>query len=1124
VNNRSLANEFHVSRSARDRCRFDESLFASSGHAVLARPAAAHRFAAALNAARGGAGGASAADLFTLGLLDEAAHVVIAHWRTERDPNGFRAALEKLERSLGQPAVDRLLLAFADQFPTLQVYRGRQRAESWLAGATDARSHREVALEELLLLALTNENPAAAGYRELFDDRELARDTVYRPALRELGSYLGTRPGVGAGALTLLEFLRAPMRTAPASLAAQLEFVRGAWGWLLGDLVERMQLGFDLRREEARWLAAREAALSGAHGAWGGGGSEGRAPDYSHGEFEEERFSHDADWMPRTVMIAKSSLVWLDQLSRKYAREVRRLDQVPDEELDRLASFGINALWLIGVWERSTASRRIKQLAGNPDAAASAYAVHDYAIAAELGGEDAWRALSERAGARGIRLASDMVPNHMGIDSRWVMEHPEWFLQRQDCPYPSYTFDGPELSTDERVSVKIEDHYWSRSDAAVVFRRVDKATGETRFIYHGNDGTSFPWNDTAQLDYLNPAAREAVIQAILAVARRFPIIRFDAAMTLAKRHIQRLWFPEPGSGGDIPSRAGLGVTREQFDRLLPQEFWRTVVDRVATEAPGTLLLAEAFWMMEGYFVRTLGMHRVYNSAFMVMLRDERNADYRKVLRDTLEFDPDILQRWVNFVNNPDERTAVDQFGRGEKYFGVCTLMATMPGLPMFGHGQVEGFEERYGMEFRRAMHDEIVDDGLEREHWRRIVPLLHRRADFAGSREFLLYDCLDPSGNVNEDVFAFTNRDAGGAALVLYHNRYADARGSIGVSVPYADKRPDGSRPLRQRTLLEGLGLEHASGDALLRCRDQVSGHEFLFRAGVLREHGFRIELGGYGSRVFLDWHVVVRDHRPWDELERQLRGNGSQDLERDLWRLATDTVRTEVTALLALPPEPALASYRDSADEALPRFLTECARLLTLPEPDVAAARQRLRERLESDTALAAAPAGGNVQPGAGKVRKGARTAASRTPAKATGTTKAPPRLEPPVAEAAAETAARVAWHLLAVTGAAFAPERATDEAVRIFDTLLLRTAIAEGVRAHGADSEYAWRLAARVRAWLAHPAATTDDDAWRRFMEDDDARWGATLPSGAERSDAPEWLSWPTRFVPASAHRPPE
>ena len=108
----------------------------------------------------------------------------------------------------------------------------------------------------------------------------------------------------------------------------------------------------------------------------------------------------------------------------------------------------------------------------------------------------------------------------------------------------------------------------------------------TRFIYHGNDGTSFPWNDTAQLDYLNPAAREQVIRTILDVARRFPIIRFDAAMTLARRHVQRLWYPEPGAGGAIPSRAEHGMSAEAFARAMPEEFWREVVDRVAAEAPG----------------------------------------------------------------------------------------------------------------------------------------------------------------------------------------------------------------------------------------------------------------------------------------------------------------------------------------------------------------------------------------------------------------------------------------------------------------------------------------------------------------------------------------------------------
>ena len=223
---------------------------------------------------------------------------------------------------------------------------------------------------------------------------------------------------------------------------------------------------------------------------------------------------------------------------------------------------------------------------------------------------------------------------------------------------------------------------------------------------------------------------------ILHVARRSPIIRFDAAMTLTKKHYQRLWFPEPGSGGDIPSRAEHGMTRGELDAAMPVEFWREVVDRVARDAPDTLLLAEAFWLLEGYFVRSLGMHRVYNSAFMNMLRDEKNAEYRQLIKSTLEFDPQILKRYVNFMSNPDERTAVDQFGRDDKYFGVATLMVTLPGLPMFGHGQVEGFAEKYGMEFRRARWREEPDRWLIERHRRQLFGLMHRRRlhDHLGGR------------------------------------------------------------------------------------------------------------------------------------------------------------------------------------------------------------------------------------------------------------------------------------------------------------------------------------------------------------------------------------------------------
>ena len=130
-------------------------------------------------------------------------------------------------------------------------------------------------------------------------------------------------------------------------------------------------------------------------------------------------------------------------------------------------------------------------------------------------------------------------PTTWASTPRWVTDHPDYFVQRADPPYPAYSWTGPNLSTDERVGIYLEDHYTDASDAAVVFKRVDRWSGTTRYIYHGNDGTSFPWNDTAQLDYLRADVREAVIRTIIEVARRFPVIRFDAAMVLARKHVQR---------------------------------------------------------------------------------------------------------------------------------------------------------------------------------------------------------------------------------------------------------------------------------------------------------------------------------------------------------------------------------------------------------------------------------------------------------------------------------------------------------------------------------------------------------------------------------------------------------
>ncbi len=924
--------EFHISRNARERYGFAESLFSYNGNVVFASLPACREFAHRMNQVRQTDKNPDlavhAGSLYAMGLIDEASHVLMARYREQFDPEVMTSALDWFAGRVGERELDKLLLTFVETFPGQSVMRGEETPLQWLKGATGSMQHRAAALEELLLLWSANRNEAFKKFEELFEDKSLAEKTVYRQVTLELPQYFATRPLIpveGAQAISLFDLLRAPVGGAPTSLSEQLALIRKLWRPLLGDSLDHLLvMGGEVLREEelgiwmmfnpdaarARAVAEEAAKRRREQGTqqWPSIVSESQVPVFGDPAHEYEKFSPDTAWMPNAVLIAKSTYVWLAQLSKQYARHIHRLDQIPEEELATLAHRGINSLWLIGVWERSRASKTIKQLCGNQDAVASAYSLFDYKIAEDLGGEPAYITLRDRCYHKGIRLASDMVPNHMGIDSPWVIEHPEWFISRRESPYPAYSFNGPDLSHDERVEIKIDDHYFEQTDAAVVFRRRDKWTGDTRYIYHGNDGTSFPWNDTAQLDYLNPAVREQVIQTILYVARLFPVIRFDAAMTLAKRHFHRLWFPGPGTSGAIPSRAEYSMSQAEFNKHMPHEFWREVVDRVAAEVPGTLLLAEAFWLMEGYFVRTLGMHRVYNSAFMNMLRDEKNAEYRSVIKNTLEFDPDIMKRYVNFMSNPDERTAIDQFGKGDKCFGVTALMATLPGLPMFGHGQIEGFTEKYGMEYQRPRYDESPDHWLVERHEREIAPLLKRRWIFAESHEFLLYDFFQGSGSVDENVFAYSNRTGNERALIVYNNRYGETHGTIHNSAAYADK---GSAQLRQKRIGDGFGFAGSSG-AILAYRDVLTGLEYLQRSGDLADRGMTFHLHAYQCHVLMDWHEKwASAEKPWDRLCDQLNGSGVPSLE---------------DALIDMELQPVHQALRHLLDQDTIRLLTDLA------------------------------------------------------------------------------------------------------------------------------------------------------------------------------------------------------
>lgn len=798
---------------------------------------------------------------------------------------------------------------FVDAFPVPPVELKETASKELILTLRQDKQLKELLLE-MILLYIQNRNPALDVARKLFssEEQQLQKLCRYRQqleafdrALPDDGDIFSDRPQ------TLLARLLEPIEQG-SSLQEQLQILQQTWVDILPEnLLERISSAFvQLEREgfqpdfsgEPETTALDPAAMQ---------------------DEEYADFTVDVDWMPRTVLLAKSTYVWLEQLSRRYHRTINRLDQIPDEELDQLATSGFTSLWLIGIWHRSQASLKVKNLCGQVQVAASAYAIDDYRIAADLGGDEAFDNLHGRCQQRGINLACDVVTNHTGIESALLRDHPDWFVQLSHPPYPGYQFSGPDLSDDPSYAVQIEDGYYDHSEAAVVCRYQHRQSGEIRYIYHGNDGTHLPWNDTAQLNYLLPQVREAMIRLIIDVARRFRIIRFDAAMTLAKRHFQRLWYPLPGGGEGVPSRSDYAMSREDFERVFPVEFWRELVDRIRLEAPDTLLVAEAFWLMEGYFVRTLGMHRVYNSAFMNMLKREENAKYRETLKNILAFDPAILQRFVNFMSNPDEKPAIEQFGDGDKYFCAATMLATMPGLPMFGHGQIEGLNEKYGMEYLAPRWDEQPNEALIDRHKRQIFPLLRQRALFSGAEHFQLYDFVSTYG-VEEDVFAYSNGLGDQTTLAICNNSEKSISGQVGQAVSMADKEGV--------DLVSACGIDRSSDFILMK--DLGCGLHYLHPAESLASGG-DFQLLPYDSRVLGQFLPLEDSDGRWCELWQRYGDSGRRNiyLDRDAMLLESswDAIKQLLTierpdraqVKIAAQLEPLIALYQNPNLSLLP-------------------------------------------------------------------------------------------------------------------------------------------------------------------------------------------------------------
>jgi len=222
MNHFTPSREFHISRQARDLYQFDENLYALNGNVVFANFHAVRIFVQKMNARKNLVSfpeqAVKAGQINAMGLIDEIMHLVVGMYQKQRKASVMEEAMDWLTGMLGDDAVETALLAFTQEFPPLAVYKRELTAQEYLAAEKDGVSNRQVALEEMLMLWLANENPACSPYLELFDDSRLKKTTVYNQIPILLHAFFDTQPPFGLEEQNMLDMLRSPAISVPHSL------------------------------------------------------------------------------------------------------------------------------------------------------------------------------------------------------------------------------------------------------------------------------------------------------------------------------------------------------------------------------------------------------------------------------------------------------------------------------------------------------------------------------------------------------------------------------------------------------------------------------------------------------------------------------------------------------------------------------------------------------------------------------------------------------------------------------------------------------------------------------------------------------------------------------------------
>ena len=334
-----------------------------------------------------------------------------------------------------------------------------------------------------------------------------------------------------------------------------------------------------------------------------------------------------------------------------------------------MAKAGFDIVWLLGVWQTGAAGLKVslsnqewlsEYHATLPDCqdcdiCSSSFAVHEYHVNREFGGDEALKRVRQRLASRGMRLLLDFVPNHTALDHPWVMQRPDFYV----------TGNEEQLATQPQNYIRMR-------------------TGIGKLILaYGRDPYFAGWPDTLQLNYGNPELQAAMLGELQRIATQCDGVRCDMAMLELPEVLQRTW----------------GMNAEAF--------WPVATEAVRRKNPGFLFMAEVYWGLE-WTLQQQGFDYTYDKR----LYDRLNERVARPVREHLMAGLDYQDKLARFLENHDEPRAAATFPAAiHKAAAIITFLT--PGLRFFHQGQLQGKKVRISMHLGRGptepVDQEIAD-------------------------------------------------------------------------------------------------------------------------------------------------------------------------------------------------------------------------------------------------------------------------------------------------------------------------------------------------------------------------------------------------------------------------------